>query len=57
MTQEIVLVSLAINPKTGAILSDAPFMVKASRADRSGLYGQEPDVIAQFAPRRGAGEV
>ncbi len=29
--KEIVLVTLATDPKTGAILPDAPFLVKASQ--------------------------
>jgi hypothetical protein len=32
------------------LLPDAPFLVKASRADRSGVYDQEPEVIAWFMP-------
>jgi hypothetical protein len=42
--KEIVIVSLATDPKTGATIPDAPFLVKAGRADRSGVYAQEPEV-------------
>lgn len=41
---------LAIAAGTGAIPPDEPFMLKASRPDCCGLYGREPDVIAQFGP-------
>jgi hypothetical protein len=42
------LLSLAVDAKTGALVPDAPFLVKAGRADRSGVYEKEPGVIAQF---------
>ena len=48
--KEIVTVCLAIDAQTEAIMLDAPFLVKASRADRSGVYDRESAVIAQFLP-------
>jgi hypothetical protein len=41
--KEIMIVSLAIDAKTGTIIPDAPFLVKAGRADRSGVYENEPE--------------
>ena len=48
--KEIVVVSRAIDSKTGAILPDAPILIRAARPDRSGVYDQEPDAMAQFLP-------
>ena len=50
MTKDIVIVCLAIDAQTGTIVPDEPFLVKASRKDRSGVYDQEPEVIARFLP-------
>jgi hypothetical protein len=48
--KEIVTVCLAIDAQTETIILDAPVLVKASCIDRSGVYDQEPAVIAQFLP-------
>ena len=48
--KEIVIVCLAIDAETGVAIQDAPFLVKASRADRSGIYEREPAVVAQLLP-------
>jgi hypothetical protein len=39
MTKEIVIVCLTIELKTGTIIPNAFFLVKASRADRSSVFG------------------
>ena len=42
--KDIVIVCLAIDAKTGALVPEAPFLVKASRVDRSGVYDREPEM-------------
>jgi hypothetical protein len=60
MTKEIVLVRLAIDPRTGTVDLTAPFVVIPRRRElqrlpgRGGLYEKEPGVIEQF--RRGERE-
>ena len=49
-TKEVVLVCLGRNPQTGEPDPGAPFMVKAQDPHRSGLYYDEPAVIAQILP-------
>lgn len=41
--------ALATDTKTGAVIPEAPFLVRSSRPDRSGVYDKETEVIAQFA--------
>jgi hypothetical protein len=49
-TTDVVLVCLAPNPQSGALDPAAPFLVKAQDPSRSGLYHDEPAVIAQMLP-------
>ena len=48
--KKIVVVCVAIDAKAGDLVPNAPFLVKAGRADRSGVYEKKPGVIAQFLP-------
>jgi hypothetical protein len=54
--KEIVLVRLAIDPRTGAVDPTAPFVVIPRRRElqrlpgRGGLYEKEPGVIEQIRP-------
>jgi hypothetical protein len=50
--KEIVLVTLAIDTKTGEIDPEAPFMVNSRRHGTlyNRPYYDEPEVIAQFRP-------
>jgi hypothetical protein len=56
--KSIVLVSLAIDPKTGQTDATAPFMVRAlkprnplsTHPARNGIYEDEPAVIEQLLP-------
>jgi hypothetical protein len=56
--KSIVLVSLAIDPKTGQTDATAPFMVRAleprnplsKHPARNGIYEDEPAVIEQLLP-------
>jgi hypothetical protein len=47
-TKEVILVCLGRRLDTGEPDPSAPFMVKARDPRRSGLYYQEPAVIAQI---------
>jgi hypothetical protein len=47
--KRIVLVQLAVDEKTGQIDREAPFLVIAPQPESTGLYDNEPDVIAQIA--------
>jgi hypothetical protein len=46
----VVLVTLAADPDTGKVVPLAPFLVTADDPSKSGLYENEPTVIAQLAP-------
>jgi len=46
----VVLIDEADELGWRTLLPDAPFVVKASRSDRSGVYDQEPEVIAWIMP-------
>jgi hypothetical protein len=50
--KEIVLVSLAVDPQTGAIDPTAPFMVNSRRRGPryNRPYEDEPGVVEQFRP-------
>jgi hypothetical protein len=56
--KSVVLVSLAVDPKTGQRDARGPFMVRAleprnplsKHPARNGLYEDEPSVIEQFLP-------
>jgi hypothetical protein len=54
--KEIILVRLAVDPKTGTVDRTAPFVVIPRRRalqrlpGRGGLYEKEPAVIEQFPP-------
>jgi hypothetical protein len=50
--KEIVIVSLATDPKTGAMIPNAPFLVKADRADRRGIYEKDPASSLNSPPAR-----
>jgi len=49
-SKDIVIICLALNPGTGDIDSEAPFVVIPSNLGRCGMYENRPDVIAQFLP-------
>src|SRR5260370_8663724 len=48
--KEVVLVTLATDPKMGTIIPDAPFLVKPRRPDPSAVFEKEPEWIAHFLP-------
>ena len=48
--KSIVKVRRGVDTTTGLLDPDAPFLVVAEQPGRSGMYQDEPDVIAQMAP-------
>ncbi len=51
---EIVEIRLGVK-SDGSPARDAPFVVIATDADRSGMYADEPKVISQLAPHEDRG--
>jgi hypothetical protein len=51
--KSIVLIKLGTVVDTGEIDRDAPFLAVSDMPGRSGVYAEEPDVMAQFAPSEG----
>jgi len=50
--KEIVVVTLAVDAKTGTIIPDTSFLVKAGRADHGGIYEKESEVMLPMISHR-----